>query len=516
MKAQDSRVQQWGVIAKNKDEYVKLAMKKLAFDIPALQNLRLSLQKLMSKYLIFDEASVNLGLESVFRNAGPCVYHGNCKTVSCYWHAYAMWLVPHSPQCNLQNTTSTIFRTHPSFRFHQCCQTHRTGQESLMEDNWPDEDVENELSPIAAHLGYVQQLLGRKQDAIEAYVDMTKRDTAAEMALRLFCEESGLPAAQDDTQIQHSNETALGCLAESLTCEDLNDEIANVKRMKFSLHELPCSRSNSEHVLGSSGIPKVVISNPPCAATDCDSDPIAFRTVESSKHGVVSSCCLLKHNLVQNKYALNNDVDVTNCKSETANGNITKEMSANKVVASPISQESSANRLAVTSSSITVAKKSSYPLKTEKMAEGFQSSNMIISNLVSKLDKEDPRSILQFHIVQLLTMSDWSIGKHQRRCRRWMESVASDLPKLVEGLKRLAKPNPMVVCTIEESGEHIVAGAGELHLEICLKDLQDDFMGGAEIVKSDPVVSFRETVLERSCRTVMSKSPKFTIFSCKH
>ncbi|CAL5200963.1 unnamed protein product [Lathyrus oleraceus] len=228
---------------------------------------------------------------------------------------------------------------------------------------------------------------------------------------------------EDVNIIQHSNETALGCLPESLTCEDLNDEIVNVKRMKFSLHELPCSRSNSEHVLGSSGIPKVVISNPPCAATDCDSDPIAFRTVESSKLGVVSSCCLLKHNLVQNKYALNNDVDVTNCKSETANGNITKEMSANKVVASPVSQESSANRLAVTSSSITVAKKSSYPLKTEEMAKGFQSSNMIISNLVSKLDKEDPRSILQFHIVQLLTMSGWSIGKHQRRCRRWMESV---------------------------------------------------------------------------------------------
>ncbi|KAI3963379.1 hypothetical protein MKW98_022801 [Papaver atlanticum] len=52
-----------------------------------------------------------------------------------------------------------------------------------------------------------------------------------------------------------------------------------------------------------------------------------------------------------------------------------------------------------------------------------------------------------------------------------------------------------------------VAGTGELHLEICLKDLQDDFMGGAEIVKSDPVVSFRETVLEKSSRTVMSKCP---------
>ncbi|GJV68584.1 elongation factor 2 [Tanacetum coccineum] len=85
--------------------------------------------------------------------------------------------------------------------------------------------------------------------------------------------------------------------------------------------------------------------------------------------------------------------------------------------------------------------------------------------------------------------------------------VAADQPKLVEGLKRLAKSDPMVVCTIEESGEHIIAGAGELHLEICLKDLQEDFMGGAEIIVADPVVSFRETVLEKSSRTVMSKSP---------
>lgn len=85
--------------------------------------------------------------------------------------------------------------------------------------------------------------------------------------------------------------------------------------------------------------------------------------------------------------------------------------------------------------------------------------------------------------------------------------VASDLPKLVEGLKRLAKSDPMVQCSIEETGEHIIAGAGELHLEICLKDLQDDFMGGAEIRVSDPVVSFRETVSATSDHVVMSKSP---------
>jgi elongation factor 2 len=82
----------------------------------------------------------------------------------------------------------------------------------------------------------------------------------------------------------------------------------------------------------------------------------------------------------------------------------------------------------------------------------------------------------------------------------------ADLPKLVEGLKRLAKSDPLVVCSIEESGEHIVAGAGELHLEICLKDLQDDFMNGAPLKISEPVVSFRETVTQPSSQQCLSKS----------
>jgi len=92
----------------------------------------------------------------------------------------------------------------------------------------------------------------------------------------------------------------------------------------------------------------------------------------------------------------------------------------------------------------------------------------------------------------------------------------SDLPKLVEGLKRLSKSDPLVQCTIEESGEHIVAGAGELHLEICIKDLQDDFMGGAPIVVSEPVVSFRETVTAESDIMCLSKSPnKHNRLYCK-
>lgn len=82
---------------------------------------------------------------------------------------------------------------------------------------------------------------------------------------------------------------------------------------------------------------------------------------------------------------------------------------------------------------------------------------------------------------------------------------AADLPKLVEGLKRLSKSDPCVQAWIAETGEHIVAGAGELHLEICLKDLQDDH-AGVPLKISDPVVGYRETVKTESSIVALSKS----------
>merc|ERR1712139_740196 len=81
-----------------------------------------------------------------------------------------------------------------------------------------------------------------------------------------------------------------------------------------------------------------------------------------------------------------------------------------------------------------------------------------------------------------------------------------DLPKMVEGLKKLSKSDPLVVCSTEESGEHIIAGCGELHVEICLKDLRDEY-AQCDFVMSDPVVSYRETVAGESNQTCLSKSP---------
>ncbi|OIR57247.1 MAG: translation elongation factor 2 [Amphiamblys sp. WSBS2006] len=80
-----------------------------------------------------------------------------------------------------------------------------------------------------------------------------------------------------------------------------------------------------------------------------------------------------------------------------------------------------------------------------------------------------------------------------------------DLPKLIEGLRRLAKSDPCVQTFTTPSGEHIVAGAGELHLEVCLKDLEEEH-AQIPLIKSQPLVQYRETVRGESRYVGLAKS----------
>ncbi|KAL3347796.1 hypothetical protein AABB24_021443 [Solanum stoloniferum] len=59
----------------------------------------------------------------------------------------------------------------------------RIGQETLMEENLADDDVEIELAPIAVQIAYVQQILGNTQEAIASYTDLVKRNFADESSL---------------------------------------------------------------------------------------------------------------------------------------------------------------------------------------------------------------------------------------------------------------------------------------------------------------------------------------------
>ncbi|CAN4093887.1 unnamed protein product [Withania somnifera] len=59
----------------------------------------------------------------------------------------------------------------------------RIDQETLIEENLADDDVETELAPIAVQIAYVQQILGNTQEAVASYTDPVKRNLADESSL---------------------------------------------------------------------------------------------------------------------------------------------------------------------------------------------------------------------------------------------------------------------------------------------------------------------------------------------
>jgi elongation factor 2 len=81
-----------------------------------------------------------------------------------------------------------------------------------------------------------------------------------------------------------------------------------------------------------------------------------------------------------------------------------------------------------------------------------------------------------------------------------------ELPKLVEGMELIQLVDPSINAKInEETGEYLLSGTGELHLEIAVKDLQD--MQNIEVKQSDPIVTFRESVSAASPEPALAKSP---------
>jgi elongation factor 2 len=82
---------------------------------------------------------------------------------------------------------------------------------------------------------------------------------------------------------------------------------------------------------------------------------------------------------------------------------------------------------------------------------------------------------------------------------------AADLPKLVEVLRKVAKEDPSIKIEInEETGENLMSGMGELHLEIVENRIRTE--KGVNVKTSAPIVVYRETVIKSSGSTE-GKSP---------
>ncbi len=82
---------------------------------------------------------------------------------------------------------------------------------------------------------------------------------------------------------------------------------------------------------------------------------------------------------------------------------------------------------------------------------------------------------------------------------------SKDTLKLIEALRELSKTDPGIVVNInQETGEHLVSGNGELHLEVVETKIRDEFK--IPITTSEPIVVYKETI-ERGVEKVEGKSP---------
>ncbi|KAF6820758.1 elongation factor Tu GTP binding domain-containing protein [Colletotrichum sojae] len=82
----------------------------------------------------------------------------------------------------------------------------------------------------------------------------------------------------------------------------------------------------------------------------------------------------------------------------------------------------------------------------------------------------------------------------------------SELPKMLDGLRKIQKSYPLITTKVEESGEHIILGTGELYMDCVLHDLRRLY-ADMEIKVSDPVTRFCETVEEQSATKCYAITP---------
>ena len=87
-------------------------------------------------------------------------------------------------------------------------------------------------------------------------------------------------------------------------------------------------------------------------------------------------------------------------------------------------------------------------------------------------------------IVKTATLTDATLGEdvHIFRPLKFNTSSVmkiavepvnpSELPKMLDGLRKVNKSYPLVTTKVEESGEHVVLGTGELYLDCVMHDLR--------------------------------------------
>ena len=135
------------------------------------------------------------------------------------------------------------------------------------------------------------------------------------------------------------------------------------------------------------------------------------------------------------------------------------------------------------------------------LLSGVDNSIMKTATIVSKPSNDSSASQEDAYIFRPVTHFFESVFKLA------VEPInPSELPKMLDGLRKINKSYPLVTTKVEESGEHVVLGTGELYMDCVLHDLRRVY-AEMELKVSDPVTRFCETCVETSAIKCYATTP---------
>lgn len=132
------------------------------------------------------------------------------------------------------------------------------------------------------------------------------------------------------------------------------------------------------------------------------------------------------------------------------------------------------------------------------LIEGIDDSIMKTATIIHEDDNNMDENLFIFRPLKFNTLSSIKLAVEPLN--------PSELPKMLEGLRKINKSYPLVTTRAEESGEHVIFGTGELYLDCIMYDLRKVF-SDIEVKVADPVVSFCETVTETSTIKCFAETP---------
>ncbi|PIN16560.1 Histone acetyltransferase [Handroanthus impetiginosus] len=198
---------------------------------------------------------------------------------------------------------------------------------------------------------------------------------------------------------------------------DLTSSMKSSHEVKLSVADLPDVKPDLGNTFIASTSSKGVISGMSQETSRSACHNLTYRVVESSVQGVTCSSYQLKPLLYLDKVCEISDRDSPKNRVSSLGQNEHKEPT-NRVVASPISQESSASKLLVIDPPVSVANK----LGTHRPPKPKWKDSCFLKldedELAMPRDiKNDPRPLLRYHINRLLGAAGWVIGRRRRNSK---------------------------------------------------------------------------------------------------